>query len=244
MTAAMGFRCDRCGKAGESRFIYCAGCSLFVCPRCWESAEGACLSCVRPGLPIAGQLRAELRKTVGDLSLRPDLASSSRVGRSMAAAAHRRQADARRPANLQEGQAGLRASVKGQEVGPGPGARRRSPLDPIGPTVLRVFAAGLVALALLIAVPALLDLQSGSSPRLIESSSATRVPVGRATPTPTEANTITTYVVRSGDTLMSISRRFYGTESQWELIYEANRRKIRDPDSLDTGARLVIPPTP
>jgi LysM repeat protein len=51
----------------------------------------------------------------------------------------------------------------------------------------------------------------------------------------------TTYTVRSGDTLSLISRHFYGTTSKWKWIYEANRSKISNPDSIFVGEKLTIP---
>lgn len=55
----------------------------------------------------------------------------------------------------------------------------------------------------------------------------------------------TTYVVRSGDTLSRIARQYYGDESKWRIIHDANRDKIGDnPDNLRVGMRLEIPPAP
>jgi nucleoid-associated protein YgaU len=52
----------------------------------------------------------------------------------------------------------------------------------------------------------------------------------------------TFYVVRSGDTLRAIARQFYADENAWEAIYAANRAVIPNPDSLEVGTRLTIPP--
>jgi hypothetical protein len=49
------------------------------------------------------------------------------------------------------------------------------------------------------------------------------------------------YVVEEGDTLASISRKFYKTSSRWKEILEANKKKIDDPDNLKAGQRLSIP---
>jgi nucleoid-associated protein YgaU len=48
-------------------------------------------------------------------------------------------------------------------------------------------------------------------------------------------------VVRSGDTLFSISRKFYKSSKHWKEILEANRKNIRDPKKLTVGETLVIP---
>ena len=50
-----------------------------------------------------------------------------------------------------------------------------------------------------------------------------------------------TYVVRSGDTLVSISRKFYHSPKRWKAILEANKKNIRDPKDLTVGQTLVIP---
>src|SRR5260370_9114606 len=50
-----------------------------------------------------------------------------------------------------------------------------------------------------------------------------------------------TYVVQSGDTLFSISRKFYKSSKRWKEILEANRKNIRDPKKLTVGEPLVIP---
>ena len=50
-----------------------------------------------------------------------------------------------------------------------------------------------------------------------------------------------TYVVRSGDTLFSISRKFYKSPKRWKEILEPNRKNIRDPKKLTAGETLVIP---
>jgi len=50
-----------------------------------------------------------------------------------------------------------------------------------------------------------------------------------------------TYVVKSGDTLVSISRKFYKSSKRWKAILEANKENIRDPKDLTVGQTLVIP---
>jgi LysM repeat protein len=51
----------------------------------------------------------------------------------------------------------------------------------------------------------------------------------------------TTYVVKEGDTLASISRKFYKTSKRWKEIRDANEKKIDDPDNLKAGLTLTIP---
>ena len=50
-----------------------------------------------------------------------------------------------------------------------------------------------------------------------------------------------TYVVQSGDTLFSISRKFYNSPTRWKQILEANRNSIQNPKDLTVGQTLVIP---
>ena len=67
------------------------------------------------------------------------------------------------------------------------------------------------------------------------------VDVGPGLPVPTppvEAAVATTYVVQKGDTLGSLAKKFYGNESQWKLIAEANKV---DPKKLQIGQKLTIP---
>jgi tetratricopeptide (TPR) repeat protein len=49
------------------------------------------------------------------------------------------------------------------------------------------------------------------------------------------------YVVQSGDTLFSISRKFYKSPKRWKDILEANKKSIHDPKRLTVGQTLVIP---
>ena len=50
-----------------------------------------------------------------------------------------------------------------------------------------------------------------------------------------------TYVVREGDTLASISRKFYKSSGKWKKIQNANRSVISDPAKLKAGMTLTIP---
>jgi tetratricopeptide (TPR) repeat protein len=49
------------------------------------------------------------------------------------------------------------------------------------------------------------------------------------------------HVVERGDTLMSISLRYYGNRSRWRDIYAANRDKLPTETSLQIGMELRIP---
>jgi tetratricopeptide (TPR) repeat protein len=50
-----------------------------------------------------------------------------------------------------------------------------------------------------------------------------------------------TYVVREGDTLASISRKFYKSSGRWKKIQNANRNVLDDPTKLKPGMTLTIP---
>ncbi len=49
------------------------------------------------------------------------------------------------------------------------------------------------------------------------------------------------YVVQPGDTLASISRKFFKNSSHWQQILRANRGVISDPKKLTVGQTIVIP---
>jgi LysM repeat protein len=50
-----------------------------------------------------------------------------------------------------------------------------------------------------------------------------------------------TYTVQSGDTLASISRKFYKSPRRWETILNANKESIHNPKNLKVGQTLIIP---
>ena len=51
-----------------------------------------------------------------------------------------------------------------------------------------------------------------------------------------------TYTVKSGDTLSKISRQFYGNANEYMRIFYANRDKLHDPNKIQIGQELNIPP--
>ena len=51
-----------------------------------------------------------------------------------------------------------------------------------------------------------------------------------------------TYEVKSGDNLSKISKQFYGDANEYMRIFYANRDKLKDPDKIQVGQQLVIPP--
>ena len=65
-------------------------------------------------------------------------------------------------------------------------------------------------------------------------------PTVRATPTVTLAPVPDSYTIRDGDTLNSISIRFYGTSDMISRIMEYNG--ITDPDLIVSGSKIQLPP--
>lgn len=49
------------------------------------------------------------------------------------------------------------------------------------------------------------------------------------------------YIVVAGDTLSSISKKFYGTTENWEVIYQLNKEKLSSPKQLKIGQTLKLP---
>jgi nucleoid-associated protein YgaU len=51
-----------------------------------------------------------------------------------------------------------------------------------------------------------------------------------------------TYTVKSGDNLSKISKQFYGDANEYMRIFYANRDQLKDPDLIQVGQQLTIPP--
>jgi len=50
------------------------------------------------------------------------------------------------------------------------------------------------------------------------------------------------YVVQPGDSLSKIAKEKYGDMMRWSEIFEANKDQIADPNIIQVGQRLIIPP--
>ena len=57
------------------------------------------------------------------------------------------------------------------------------------------------------------------------------------------ANAAENYTVKSGDYLKKIAKEVYGDASKWELIYEANKDNIKNPNLIYEGQIFVLPDT-
>ncbi|MFO8027395.1 MAG: LysM peptidoglycan-binding domain-containing protein [Opitutales bacterium] len=64
---------------------------------------------------------------------------------------------------------------------------------------------------------------------------------GSSPPSEAEEDPPRTYTVQSGDTLSTISRRFYDTPSRWMDIYQANRDRLSSENALRVGQEIRIP---
>lgn len=73
----------------------------------------------------------------------------------------------------------------------------------------------------------------------IEVAAPSRVASTPSVPAP--ANAPRSYTVASGDTLSTISKRFYGTPSRWIDIYQANRDRLSSENALRVGQSIRIP---
>ena len=59
---------------------------------------------------------------------------------------------------------------------------------------------------------------------------------------PEKIKTSRFYIVRKGDTLSAISRRYYGSPNKWHRIHEANYDVLSgNPNKLAPGMKLTIP---
>ena len=50
------------------------------------------------------------------------------------------------------------------------------------------------------------------------------------------------YTVKSGDSLSKIAKHLYGDANKWHAIFDANRDKIKNPDLIQPGQVLTLPP--
>ncbi|MEI6055123.1 MAG: LysM peptidoglycan-binding domain-containing protein [Lentisphaerota bacterium] len=70
---------------------------------------------------------------------------------------------------------------------------------------------------------------------------ATPLEIAIASPAKGVLSTETSYTVKKGDTLWSISKNVYGDGNSWKKIQEANKAILGDSNSLKAGTVLQIP---
>jgi LysM repeat protein len=58
----------------------------------------------------------------------------------------------------------------------------------------------------------------------------------------TESTSATrSYTVEPGDTLASIAQRFYGTDNDWTVLFQANKAEVANPNQIYPGEVLLVP---
>ncbi len=79
-----------------------------------------------------------------------------------------------------------------------------------------------------------------TAPTSPQVSSSASPPAANA-PVPVETRLTRSHIVQRGDTLQSLALMYYGTRSEWDRIYQANRGMLQNKDDLKIGQRLIIP---
>jgi 5'-nucleotidase len=49
------------------------------------------------------------------------------------------------------------------------------------------------------------------------------------------------YIIKKGDTLWKIAEKELGKGYRWKYIYELNKDKIKNPNKLKSGTKILIP---
>jgi nucleoid-associated protein YgaU len=49
------------------------------------------------------------------------------------------------------------------------------------------------------------------------------------------------YVIKKGDTLSKIAQEQLGKAHRWKYLYELNKDKIKDPNKLRVGQKIIVP---
>jgi len=60
-------------------------------------------------------------------------------------------------------------------------------------------------------------------------------------PGATFTGTTRDYTIQPGDSLSKIAKRYYGNAGDWQKIYRANKDKIKDPNMIYPGQKIIIP---
>lgn len=83
--------------------------------------------------------------------------------------------------------------------------------------------------------------QAAQNPQPSATSAEPEVETAATQPATTSARSHKIYNVVAGDTLSKISKKFYGDSNYSDVIYEANRDSLSNPNALRIGQTLVIP---
>jgi LysM repeat protein len=122
-----------------------------------------------------------------------------------------------------------------------PTIKTRAGLPGIPRIALLAGALGIAALALFF-LPALLGVGGGGTGSSASPSRSAAVATASPSPTPIPEPTAQTYVIKAGDTLLKIAKKFNVTVDE---LLAANKTAIKNKDKIKVGQEIVIPvPTP
>lgn len=71
-----------------------------------------------------------------------------------------------------------------------------------------------------------------------------RAKIDESRETRDEGRTIKTqrfHIVSKDETLSAIAEAYYGSANKWRRIFEANRSRLKDPNRISPGTKLIIP---
>jgi LysM repeat protein len=117
-----------------------------------------------------------------------------------------------------------------------PSIRRRASLPGI-PRLLVIAGAIAIAALILFMLPAVFGI-GGPSATPKPSATAAAAPTASVEPTAPPAPTPTVYIVKTGDTMSKIAKKFGVTLDD---LIAANKATIKNPDKLAVGAQVIIP---
>jgi LysM repeat protein len=122
-----------------------------------------------------------------------------------------------------------------------PTIKRRAGLPGIPRIAVWAGALGVAALALFF-LPALLGIGGGGTGASPSPSKTAAVATATPDPTPIPEPTAQTYIIKKGDTLLKIAKKF---DLTLEELLAANKERIKDADKIKVGQEIIIPlPTP
>ncbi len=86
-----------------------------------------------------------------------------------------------------------------------------------------------------------LSLRKNLNERSVASAAAAANPSDKTKRANKSATGPRAHVVQTGDTLFSLSRRYYNSPDRWKDIMNANKNSVSDPGKLKVGQTLTIP---
>ncbi len=85
------------------------------------------------------------------------------------------------------------------------------------------------------------NIEASQNPSIENPVSSIETPNLNAERSPQNAERQRMHIVQKGETLSSISMKYYGNSNQWSKIVSANRTSLPDPNRLNLGTKLIIP---